>query len=103
MMTNSVSPIPNPPRASAIRPIGMDELLQNCTGGFVERKLVVADALFIVAHATIARKQLLLWAHVTRLRERDFAGWKEHNRWASRTTPSRSGRKAGGPSRRCTG
>src|SRR6476620_10000733 len=62
MMTNSVSPIPNPPRASAIRPIGMEVLLQNCTERFVRRKLLVADALFIVAQAIIPRKQLNLWA-----------------------------------------
>jgi hypothetical protein len=37
----------------------MAKLLWNCTEGLVGRKLLVADALFIIAQADIARKQLL--------------------------------------------
>jgi hypothetical protein len=37
----------------------MAKLLWNCTEGLVGRKLLVADALFIIAQADTARKQLL--------------------------------------------
>jgi hypothetical protein len=37
----------------------MEELLQNCTERKAKRKLLVADALFIVAQASMPRKQLI--------------------------------------------
>src|SRR3954467_2979982 len=58
MMTNSVSPMPNPPRARAIRPTGMDVLLRNCTEWGARRKLIVASALYFAAQANIAQKDI---------------------------------------------